>query len=61
VRDKKGNLLTDNNSMLCTSKSRFCRLYKLHGINNVMKTKILAAESLAQLTLCGVPGLKIWY
>jgi hypothetical protein len=36
VRDKKGNLLTDTHSILCTSKNHFCQLYKLYEISNVM-------------------------
>jgi len=47
IRNKKGNLLTNTHSILCTSKNHFCRLYKLQGINIATQTKILTAESLA--------------
>ena len=61
LKDEKGNLLTDTHSILCTSKNHFCQLHKLYVINIVMQTKILAAEPLAQVWLCDVSGVKIWY
>jgi hypothetical protein len=59
--DKKGYLLTDTHSILCPSQNHFCQLHKLRAINIVMQTKILTAEPLTKVWLCGVPCVKIWY
>ena len=46
VRDEKGDLVTDFNTILIGWRNHFSQLFSVHGVNDVRQRKIHSAEPL---------------
>jgi len=46
VKDEKGDLVTDSNSILARWSNHFSQLFNVHGVSDVRQTEIHTAEPL---------------
>jgi hypothetical protein len=51
VKDIKGDLITDSNSILARWSNHFTQLFNVHGVSDVRQTEIFTAEPLVPVSL----------
>jgi len=51
VKDEKGDLVTDSNSILARWSNYFSQLFNVHGVSDVRQTEINTAEPLVWVSL----------
>jgi len=50
-KDKKGDLVTDSNSILARWSNHFSQLFSVHGVSDIRQTEIHTAEPLVPVSL----------